>query len=239
MGGNATIVVTCSDATGANVSIAMPHKMLLADAPPSAFGIPSGDVAVSLAATSAEQGSAGLGKTAVAPCMVRRGPNSTLQLGSCASLASMEVNSVFGGRTLPRVMGDTMDMIPSRATSLGPVHANNLRRGVLDVTLPPFSADSSGTLDATVQLQHAIDYAYRHYLVVYLPIGRYLVSDTLNATQYNRYGALGNRFGAIAIQGELRSAEPRARATLFLADDSAGFTSLANGTKPVLNMWTK
>ena len=239
-GGNATIVMACNgDATGANVSIAVPHRLLLPDAPPSPFGMPSGDVAISLAATESSSGRKNKAAAAVMPCAARRGHNSTLELGSCASLSSIEVHSLFDGRTLPRVMGDTMDWLPlgNRVTRLGPVHANNLRRGLLDVTLPPFSVDKTGNIDATTRLQHAIDYAYRNYLVVYLPIGRYLVSDTLNATQYNRYGSMGTRFAAIAIQGELRTMEPRARATLFLADDSASFTSILNGTKPVLNMW--
>ena len=40
--------------------------------------------------------------------------------------------------------------------------------------------------DATDALQHALDFAYAHYLVPYLPVGGYRVSRTLNATQQSR-----------------------------------------------------
>jgi hypothetical protein len=61
-----------------------------------------------------------------------------------------------------------------------------LALGLLDVTLPPFGADPSGARDATAAIQHAIDFAYASYLVVWFPAGRYAVSDTLNATQRDR-----------------------------------------------------
>ena len=235
-GGNASVAVSCggSEAGPDDVLIQIPHKLLLRDAPPSAFGIPSGDVKLSLtAATAAADGTTG--------CVPRI--NSTtggeMSLGACASLAAIAVQSGFDGKTLPRVVGDTSDWLPigARTVNLGTAHADNLRLGILDVTLPPFSADSTGVVDATQALQRAIDFAYRHYLVVYLPIGRYLVSDTLNATQFRRFGSMGTRFGAISIRGELRAAEPNARATLVLADSAPGFTSFANGTRAVLDMW--
>ena len=54
-------------------------------------------------------------------------------------------------------------------------------RGLLDVTLPPFSVDNSGKTDVTTALQAAIRHAHSSFLAVYLPHGEYLVSETLSA----------------------------------------------------------
>ena len=51
--------------------------------------------------------------------------------------------------------------------------------GFLDVTMAPFAADNTGTVDATAALQKAIDYAYDCNLVVFFPQGTYRVSDQL------------------------------------------------------------
>jgi len=51
--------------------------------------------------------------------------------------------------------------------------------GVIDVSAPPFSLDTTGTLDVTSELQDAIDFCYAYALLCYLPVGDYLVSDTL------------------------------------------------------------
>ena len=54
-----------------------------------------------------------------------------------------------------------------------------VEEGVLDVTRPPFSVDSSGGADTTASLQAAINYAHNHSLVAYFPAGTYLISDTI------------------------------------------------------------
>jgi hypothetical protein len=51
---------------------------------------------------------------------------------------------------------------------LGDQHAANFAIGILDVTLPPFSADPLGVRDATEAVQWAVDFAYRNYLVAYV-----------------------------------------------------------------------
>lgn len=43
------------------------------------------------------------------------------------------------------------------------------RDGIVDVTAPPFSADSTGVADATAALQSAVDWARANYAIVYLP----------------------------------------------------------------------
>lgn len=42
--------------------------------------------------------------------------------------------------------------------------------GIIDVSLPPFSADKSGQRDSTVAIQAAVDYARENYQIVRHPI---------------------------------------------------------------------
>ena len=51
--------------------------------------------------------------------------------------------------------------------------------GVVDVTKPPFNADPSGERDSTDALQHAVDFAKRHYYIVYVPRGEYMITKTI------------------------------------------------------------
>eukprot|EP00039_Didymoeca_costata_P007512 m.100665 g.100665 ORF g.100665 m.100665 type:complete len:763 (+) comp13718_c0_seq1:63-2351(+) len=55
--------------------------------------------------------------------------------------------------------------------------------GFLDVTKPPFNADSSGKTDSTTRLQQAIDFGRLHYLTVFFPEGDYRVNSTLRCDQ--------------------------------------------------------
>ena len=87
--------------------------------------------------------------------------------------------------------------------------------GILDVTLPPFSADNTGAADATLALQSAIDFARHNYLSVWLPAGEYRVTQSLRALQHPRQSANGfaglnltanfcfNRYTSWAIRGEV------------------------------------
>ena len=56
---------------------------------------------------------------------------------------------------------------------------NQYEDGFLDVTLPPFLIDNTGKTDVTIELQNVIRYANKNFYVVYLPLGIYLISDTL------------------------------------------------------------
>ena len=58
-----------------------------------------------------------------------------------------------------------------------------LPRGVLNITAPPHSVDSSGTTDVTVALRAAIASALASDQVVFVPLGRYLISDTIEIAQ--------------------------------------------------------
>ena len=117
-------------------------------------------------------------------------------------------------------------LLASRCSS----SAINLPRGLLDVTLPPFSADSTGTKDATAPLRAAISAALIANEVVWLPPGRYLVSDTLNIVQpcdtYKQRGDGGInivncRFRPNVLLGS--AAALPSRPTIVLAPHAAGF----------------
>ena len=58
-----------------------------------------------------------------------------------------------------------------------------LPRGLLDVTESPYSVDSSGKKDVTTSLRSAINAALVQNKAVFMPPGRYLVSDTITIAQ--------------------------------------------------------
>lgn len=63
-----------------------------------------------------------------------------------------------------------------------PGAAATLPRGVISVTDAPWRADPSGVRDATAALQAAIDEGARTRHTVFIPPGRYRVTDTLNCS---------------------------------------------------------
>jgi hypothetical protein len=52
-------------------------------------------------------------------------------------------------------------------------------------------ADNSGENDATLALQAAIDFATMNYLALYLPAGRYVVTESLQMIQRPRMQSIG------------------------------------------------
>ena len=111
--------------------------------------------------------------------------------------------------------------------------------GIVNVTAPPFSVDPSGTTDVTLTLQRAIDAAKAANLALFLPAGRYLVSDTLACDQINWAGGDGqinivpDRFRAHVILGSV-AALP-ARPTIVLAPRTPGFGN-ASSPKSVMRI---
>ena len=113
--------------------------------------------------------------------------------------------------------------------------------GILNVTAPPHSLDASGATDVTKGLQAAILSAKAANLALFLPPGRYLVSDTLHVDQQPGFGNAGsntwhsdgginivpNRFKANVILGSV-AALP-ARPTIALAPSAKGF---GNASEP-------
>ena len=122
------------------------------------------------------------------------------------------------------------------------------------------SADPSGRTDATLALQHAVDYARAHYSICYLPPGTYSVSDTITAKQTFRQMATGgvpgvqpHAPGAVGHHGfdflldgvssryapnymrggKAKAGDSGAKATIVLRAGSAGFD---DATKPKQSM---
>ena len=235
---NASVSVGCEEG-GQNATHIdqQPHRLQLETAPRSAAGIPSG--AVSFLVQSIEGGDVERSQHFVQQMQADVGGGGG---GGAAVLGKVIVQSKWDISLLPRVLGNTADMFPvvgsKLAPDLGAAHRENLRKGILDVTLPPFNADKTGKSDSTAALQNAIDYAYVNYLVTFLPIGRYLVSDTLNATQMSRYGPMGTRFGCHVLKGELIASTPSARATLVLRDAVPAFARGSPAApRPVVHFW--
>ncbi len=58
-----------------------------------------------------------------------------------------------------------------------------VNHGILYVTKAPYSADSSGRQDSTKAIQQAVIDARDSRMIVFFPVGEYLVSDTITASQ--------------------------------------------------------
>eukprot|EP01052_Picozoa_sp_SAG31_P035924 SAG31_NODE_4403_length_3266_cov_1.232397_2_plen_737_part_01 len=102
--------------------------------------------------------------------------------------------------------------------------------GFVNVSAPPFNADSTGETDVTAILQAAIDFAYDNFLVLFFPQGEFLVSYTLTfrTTVVYWHGMTdGNntwphRFHPQVALGERLSADGR-RPVIRLADNARNF----------------
>jgi len=119
--------------------------------------------------------------------------------------------------------------------------------GVLDVTVPPYSADNTGRTDVTDILQQAIIDARDAQMLCYLPAGKYLVSDTLEGIigviEWDDwpYGDHADPWVAEAsfhypcvLMGSRRAG----RAVIVLADNATGFGDPST-PKPVIHFWAR
>lgn len=116
--------------------------------------------------------------------------------------------------------------------------------GLLDVTRPPFSADSTGNIDCTAALNEAIRTAQRYHFVCYFPLGTYLISDTLEARQYiwwdgypyDKYRIVQRTY-PVVMMGERREENGATlRPTIRLAPHSEGFR-FRDAHKPVIDVY--
>ena len=87
----------------------------------------------------------------------------------------MALRLLLSGATAASQLASASSLQPgSEHPPLLPAGAGTTIRGLLDVTLPPFSVDNSGKADVTTALQAAISHAHSSFLAVYLPHGEYL-----------------------------------------------------------------
>jgi hypothetical protein len=111
----------------------------------------------------------------------------SLSLGSSKArllLGTLNVSEALPQNTTPSMLYP-LPMFPevTRRPPFFGSQAVNMSTGILDVTQPPFNADPTGQRDATVPLQRAVDIAFRFNLVVFLPLGDYMLTDTLELNQ--------------------------------------------------------
>lgn len=117
--------------------------------------------------------------------------------------------------------------------------------GLLDVTKPPFLADTTGQRDCTDALNEAIRTAQRYHFVCYFPLGTYLISDTLHAQQYiwwedypyDKYRIVQRTY-PVVMMGERKEDKDGTiqRPTIYLAPYSEGFT-FRNHHKEVIHVY--
>ncbi len=116
----------------------------------------------------------------------------------------------------------------------------HIQLGYLNATLAPYNADPTGAVDAIVALQNAAIDARDNQLVVFLPSGTYLVSDTIQ-------GKMTAHTGGCETQGsEVNRARPTqilgsrlgAGVTIRLKDNASGFND-ASVPKPVFDFFAE
>jgi hypothetical protein len=138
------------------------------------------------------------------------------------SVSRLQVGLVLEPHAIPYSLAPIPGFFnPSPTEGLGTAHAANLAKGLLDVSLHPFDADPTGGRDSTAAIQRAVDYAYDNHLVAWFPAGRYIVTRTIEATQYKQTSTRAN---AHYMRGQQLG---HTRATLVLPLHTPGFTNLS------------
>jgi hypothetical protein len=91
--------------------------------------------------------------------------------------------------------------------------------GYLDVTQPPYNAKGDGVTDDTAAIKMAIEDGFDNNLVVYFPLGTYLVSQQLKMTDYKLPTSAADRKYIHALMGQRSSSG--ARPTIKLKDGAS------------------
>jgi hypothetical protein len=138
----------------------------------------------------------------------------------------------------PRAPGAHHGRLPAGA----PIADELLSLGLLDVTKPPYSADSTGKNDSTTVIRRAVNDARDKGLVCFFPLGTYLISDTLSCEQQNYRldapravdGQIANywhRNHRVILMGSNKGGK---RPVLRLSRDAKGFDDPAH---PKMAVW--
>lgn len=118
----------------------------------------------------------------------------------------------------------------SPSTTFPHLGASDDEIGILNVVAPPYNADPTGHRDSTDALQSAMVDGREQGKVIFLPLGTYLVSDTLNATEHKK-----GRDHPTVIVGAIGSA-PMERPTIYVAANSERFMDEKN-PRYVVHFW--
>jgi hypothetical protein len=105
-------------------------------------------------------------------------------------------------------------------------YAPTLPRGVLSL-VDHFGADPTGAKDATAELQAAVTAAMRRNVTIFVPLGCYTITDTINATQPRN-----GRWQPIVIVGQQPPTGSN-RPAFMLPANTAGFND-AKKSRPLL-----
>lgn len=83
-----------------------------------------------------------------------------------------------------RLLGTaTLSALAAGLNASAGMDADPRAAGCLDVTRPPYSADPTGTHDATEAIQRAVNDARDQWMACFFPEGTYLISDTISCEQ--------------------------------------------------------
>ena len=115
--------------------------------------------------------------------------------------------------------------IPQCATASTPPPPTTFPLGVVSVV--DFGADPTGAKDSTAALQRAMTVARTDNVTLFMPLGCYAVTDTLNATEPRN-----GRWQPVVVVGQTVPASWGHRPTLFLPRSTSGFGGPA--PKPLL-----
>jgi len=74
--------------------------------------------------------------------------------------------------------------------------------GYLDVTQPPYNAKGDGVTDDTAAIKMAIEDGFDNNLVVYFPLGTYLISQQLKMTDHKLPTSAADRKYIHALMGQ-------------------------------------
>lgn len=119
--------------------------------------------------------------------------------------------------------------------------------GILDVTKAPYYADPHGLNDATKVLQQALKDARDSRMILYLPEGRYLVSNTIYGIQgtirwdqwsYDGFSDPWLAYASFEYPNVIMGSPLEGRSVLVLADNAPGFND-PDHPKPVLHFWAR
>ena len=121
------------------------------------------------------------------------------------------------------------------------------RDGILDVTKSPYNADPTGSKDVTEIIQQALKDARDSRMILYLPAGRYLVSNTIRGIQgtiewdewhYEGFADPLLKYASFEYPNVIIGPSEGERAVMVLADHAPGFGDPEN-PRPVLHFWAR
>ncbi|MCI0539466.1 MAG: hypothetical protein L0Z50_30010, partial [Verrucomicrobiales bacterium] len=187
------------------------------------------------------------------PCLIQPNKFCVLGLALITAFVALAVASPAVAQVpKPHPIEDIIRTIPAGVDPSG----THIKLGYLNATLPPYNADPNGIIDATTALQSAANAARDNHLVMFLPAGTYLVSDTIKGilqfekVDDNGDGVINSQDDPLDCAAPTRAQTKRefptqilgsrlgAGVTIRLKDNASGFGN-ANSPKPVFDFFAE